>query len=208
MNKVINLKEIEKRAFRSTFQDGLWDIFIGILLLNLSIFPWLSEEYMSPSSIIIVSLTITIVVFIGFYLGKRYLTIPRIGILRVGSDRKSRLKKLHVVLIVSAVGITALLFLTRYLGRFSRVPFPFLIFGIQAIVVFSIGAYFLSYHRLYLYGMFFAMPLPVGYALAKSQYPISKLILITGIPGFIMVLVGTVMLTLFLFKYPVIKEEG
>jgi len=30
---VFNLTEIEKKAYRSTFQDGLWDIFLGLLLL-------------------------------------------------------------------------------------------------------------------------------------------------------------------------------
>ena len=25
----INLKKLEQKAFRSVFQDGLWDIFIG-----------------------------------------------------------------------------------------------------------------------------------------------------------------------------------
>ncbi|MBN2030623.1 hypothetical protein JW824_10300 [bacterium] len=208
MNKVIHLKEIEKRAFRSTFQDGLWDIFLGVLLLNLSIFPWLTEEYMSPFSIVIVSLTITIVVFIGFLLGKRYLTVLRIGILRVGSDRKSKLKKLHVVLIVSVAGTTALLFFTRYLNQFSRIPIPFLIFGIQAIIVFSIGAYLLSIDRLYLYGIFFAFPLPTGYALAKAQYSIFELIIVAAIPSLIMIIIGIVFFTKFLLNYPVTREEN
>jgi len=207
MIKSVNLKEVEKRAFRSMFQDGLWDIFLGILLLNLSIFPWLTEEYMSPLSIVIVSLTITIFVFIGLYLGKRYLTIPRIGILRAGSERKNKLRKLHIVLIVSVIGITALLFMIRYLNQFSQIPIPFLVFSVQAIIVFSIGAYFLSYDRLYLYGIFFAFPLPAGYALAKAEYSVLKLISITVIPGFIMVIIGTVCLIRFLLNYPVIKEE-
>lgn len=30
----IELKEIEKKAYKSVFQDGLWDIYFGILVLG------------------------------------------------------------------------------------------------------------------------------------------------------------------------------
>ncbi len=35
MNSVLNLKEIEKRAFRSTYQDGLWDIYYGLVVISM-----------------------------------------------------------------------------------------------------------------------------------------------------------------------------
>jgi len=33
--KQFNLKEIERRAYRSTFEDGLFDIFYGCLIILL-----------------------------------------------------------------------------------------------------------------------------------------------------------------------------
>jgi hypothetical protein len=33
MSQSISLKELERKAFRSTFQDGLWDMYLGFLLL-------------------------------------------------------------------------------------------------------------------------------------------------------------------------------
>ncbi|MCJ7813777.1 hypothetical protein MUP95_10735 [bacterium] len=39
MNALLNLKELEKKAFRSYFEDGLWDIFVGIILLQFFVIP-------------------------------------------------------------------------------------------------------------------------------------------------------------------------
>ena len=33
--KKMNLKELEKKAYRSVFQDGLWDVFVGFSWHNL-----------------------------------------------------------------------------------------------------------------------------------------------------------------------------
>ena len=34
MSESIDLKSLEKKAYRSVFNDGLWDLFIGMLILN------------------------------------------------------------------------------------------------------------------------------------------------------------------------------
>ncbi|MFW9872823.1 MAG: hypothetical protein ACFFG0_06950 [Candidatus Thorarchaeota archaeon] len=44
MVEPIELKKLEKKAYKSTFQDGIWDIFMGMILLNLglgSLFIWI-----------------------------------------------------------------------------------------------------------------------------------------------------------------------
>jgi len=43
MSQTINLKELERKAWRSVFQDGLWDIFLGLLLLAMAIGALLSD---------------------------------------------------------------------------------------------------------------------------------------------------------------------
>jgi len=40
---MFNLNEIEKKAYRSTFQDGIWDIFLGLVLLILALGALLSN---------------------------------------------------------------------------------------------------------------------------------------------------------------------
>jgi hypothetical protein len=38
MSQNLDLKAIERKAFRSVHEDGLWDIYIGGLLLVMSLF--------------------------------------------------------------------------------------------------------------------------------------------------------------------------
>ena len=33
MSTSINLKEIERKAFRTTYQDGLWDMYFGLVVV-------------------------------------------------------------------------------------------------------------------------------------------------------------------------------
>ena len=39
MAEEIDLKELEKKVYRSTFQDGIWDIFVGMIFLAFSFIP-------------------------------------------------------------------------------------------------------------------------------------------------------------------------
>jgi hypothetical protein len=38
MTTKLDLKEIEKRAFLSTYQDGIWDIYYGLIVICVTFF--------------------------------------------------------------------------------------------------------------------------------------------------------------------------
>ena len=38
MNTPLNLKELERKAYRSFYQDGIWDIFFGLMMLAMYAF--------------------------------------------------------------------------------------------------------------------------------------------------------------------------
>ena len=38
MSQEIDLKQIERKAFRSTYQDGLWDIYIGLVVIFMALY--------------------------------------------------------------------------------------------------------------------------------------------------------------------------
>ena len=38
MNTQLSLKEVERKAFRATYQDGLWDLYFGLIVICMSIF--------------------------------------------------------------------------------------------------------------------------------------------------------------------------
>lgn len=43
MSQNINLKELERKAWTSYFQDGLWDMYLGLQLLAWGLAPLLEE---------------------------------------------------------------------------------------------------------------------------------------------------------------------
>ncbi|MBN2065627.1 MAG: hypothetical protein JW771_02335, partial [Candidatus Thermoplasmatota archaeon] len=78
----LNLKEIEKKAYRFTFNDGLYDMTYGTLLVSIAVAPILREMiYLGYIFFLIVPAPLIIL------LGKKYITIPRIGIVKFSRTR-------------------------------------------------------------------------------------------------------------------------
>ncbi|MFX0008852.1 MAG: hypothetical protein ACFE9R_00945, partial [Candidatus Hermodarchaeota archaeon] len=110
MEEQIDLKGLERKAWRSTFQDGIWDIFMGLLILGLSIAPFGEKIGLSGelgSMIIVLCWNSIAVVFL--ILGKKFITVPRIGYVKFGAKRKKVKKRLLTFLVFNFV--LALLFL-------------------------------------------------------------------------------------------------
>lgn len=38
MTEKVDLRELEKKAWKSTFQDGLWDIYFGLLFMGMGLY--------------------------------------------------------------------------------------------------------------------------------------------------------------------------
>ena len=53
MTEPLNLKEIEKKAWRSTFEDGLWDIYLGSLFFIMGVSPLLRIHKVKVSGMIL-----------------------------------------------------------------------------------------------------------------------------------------------------------
>ena len=110
MSQNFDLKAIERRAFRSVHRDGLWDIYIGGLLLVLSRMFSIPDSGEGELSYIGLALLGVAVVFAVFQLGKKYITVPRMGSVRFGPERKKR--KITLAWIMGAfVLVTLSLFL-------------------------------------------------------------------------------------------------
>lgn len=90
MSAPIDLKDIEKRAFRATYQDGLLDINIGGIVLSMSTLEYSSISDTQPLlrfGLLVAGLTVSSLIFWG---GKKYLTIPRLGQVKFGPRRQKR----------------------------------------------------------------------------------------------------------------------
>lgn len=204
MTQKDTLREIERKAYLSTFQDGFWDISWAIWLLCWAIVPLL--EYLQISrywgypllffpALIIVA-------------GKKYLTIPRLGTVRFGSDRLARGLKLFVAIIIMMAIIWLVFFLSARLdfprgwqqvaGGFG----PDLLMGFLIMILLSIVAYFMDYSRMYIYAILVGLGIPLVHLLEKYLgEPLNHLI-VFGIPGLAVLLFGLILFFRFLNKYP------
>jgi len=215
MSEKINLKELERKAFRSTFQDGLWDIFLGFLLLNMGGSTLLGGSEMSPLWSMIVLTVFAGVVLLLFWAGKKFITTPRIGSVKFGAQRKSKLKRVRLVLFMSVL-VGALMSIwgvgSRVAGvpyLIAQVPLPAYVWAVQCVVVFSLAAYFMDVTRFYFYGVLYALPFPLGILLAENTdlAGASSMAITFGASGAVMVLVGAVLFARFLRRYPLPKDS-
>ena len=209
---VFNLTEIEKKAFRSTFQDGLWDIFLGSLLLVLSISALLSNIGTTKKLHIGVLIVLQILVVLAFTVGKKRITIPRMGFVKFGPKRKQRMTKSRIILLISVLlGVVVFLIASALIqgnpaGRSKLLLFAPVAWVVNSIIVFSFLAYYMDFTRLYLYGVLFALPVPFDVAIQQfTELNLSPIAF--AVPGIAMLGVGTVLLLRFLHEYPKPGQE-
>ena len=207
MTEQINLKEIEKKAWTSYFQDGLWDILLGLILLNFGIAPFIEET--TKVNYLIGYIIILFLAELIFFAGKKYITIPRIGKVKFGNIRQKKRLKVRIVLGISVLLGFIILFLTvsNNIPVISEIALPAIIFGINAIIVFSAMAYILDFPRLYLYGTFFAASILLvefSYNYVGSSY---DNLIGFGLFGGIITIIGLIYLLRFIKKHPLPNEE-
>jgi hypothetical protein len=98
MSETLDLKAIERKAFRSTHQDGLWDIYIGGIVLCMTLLAYSTDSEAFP----LLSFGLYLLGMLAFYLifwaGKKYLTAPRLGQVKFGPQRQRRKLTLAIVL--------------------------------------------------------------------------------------------------------------
>ncbi len=161
MSQEISLRDAERKAFASTFQHGLWDIFIGCFLLQFVVAPFLSRSFGDfwSSAVFVPFWGVT---FAILWFVRKHVVTPRVGAVRFGAWRKARLMRFNVVMLIVCLAALAL-------GILSAVDFgvvPDWMIGARSglvfLLVFSGAAYFLNFTRLYAYGILVALSPLVG----------------------------------------------
>jgi hypothetical protein len=212
MEQRIDLKQLERKVWTSFFEDGIWDIYLGILLAAMAVGALLSD-IKAPEAALISSYAVLMCIALLFLLlGKRFITMPRIGRVNYGPEAKARKGKATIVLTFSLlVGLLA--FIIAVLGAresISRtlstdVLLPALWVG-NMLIVFSLAAYFLRYNRLYFIGLMFAICIPLDIVLTiLTQRDLT--VVAFGIPAIVILIMGGVAFLRFLHKYPISTEE-
>jgi hypothetical protein len=203
MSENISLKQAERKVFATSYADGLWDIFLGCFILEFAIAPLLSNrlgDFWSSA----IFLPFWGLVFIVIWLVRKVVVKPRLGLVVFGKARRTRLLKFNIVMLIVngfmlIFGILAALYFRALPGWLLAI-----IFGLGLLVGFSLTAYFLSFLRLYIYGILVALCPPVGEWLyinwnaSHHGFPITF-----GFMTGIMILTGLVIFIHFLRTTPV-----
>ncbi len=202
MSQQISLKEAEKKAFRSVFNDGLWDLFLGCFFLTfiIGIFlsPSLGDFWSSAVLVPIWGLT-----FLAIWQIRRRVVVPRIGTVTFGRARRAKLKRFSVVMLIINIaafilGIVAAMNVGRISGQTTST-----LFGLFLLLGFSLAAYLLDCARLYLYGLLVGASPLVGEWLwihgwaSHHGFPITF-----GASAGIMIIIGLVLLVRLLRANP------
>ena len=206
MSQQISLRDAERKAFRATYNDGLWDIFLGCFFLMFAIAPYLSTrlgDFWSSA----VFLPFWALVYLAIWLIRKYVITPRIGIVKFGQVRIAKLAKFTVVMLV--VNIVALILGLVAALSFGSVPGQMIsvIFGMILLMGFSIAAYFLDFNRLYIYGLLVGLSPLVGEWLWTHGYATHHGFPITfGTSAGIMIVAGLSIFVRLLRDNPVPQE--
>ena len=213
MNR-INLKELERKAFRSTYQDGLWDIYFGLIVICMSFFLYRPVTGYSPLNIFLVVASMG-AAYALFWAGKRFITLPRMGQVKFGEKRARRKKTM--MLILGVVVLIQIAFLgIQFIGwrnpEFGATLNTFLQEkNAMDLAVATIGslfvgpsmiliAYFIDFPRGYFIAVMMALAVFLAIYLNQPIYPIFIGILI-AVPGVVLFL-------RFLKKYPLHREKA
>ncbi len=208
---ILNLNEIEKKAYRSTFQDGLWDIFLGLLLFNLAVGALLANRGVSERLNMTILTALGVLIVIAFVIGKKRITVPRMGIVKFGPKRKRKIWKSRLILIGSVLA-GLIVFLAAILISYHPAGRPRILFILPAawvantIIVFSLLAYYLDCARLYAYGLLFALPVPCQIIL-KKLFGVNLITMTLAVSAAVMIFIGTLLLNRFLKDHPLSDRE-
>jgi len=208
MNEKINLKEIEKKTYRFTFQDGIYDIMFGVLLVSFALAP-IIREIIGLGYILFLAIPAPLI----FTLAKKYITTPRIGIVKFGLKRQATYKKLVIIsiILVSITFVLLIMTITNiFPGTFGSMLDGYavpLVIGISTIIGMGVFAYIKDFPHLWVYGLIIGLGIIVAEILYKTVGSPLDSIITFGIPGILVLFYGVVVLFRFLRKYPLPKEE-
>ena len=202
MSQEVDLREAERKVFRSTFQDGLVEIMLGSVVLMFAIAPFLSP-YLGDFWSSAVFLPFWAGVYCLLWAVRRQVVRPRVGVVEFGVWRRTRMLRFNLVMLIA--GMAALILGILSALRFSAAPgwMHTARFSLIILIGFCVAAFFLEFSGLYLYGVLIGLAPLIGDALyvylgvPHHGYPITF-----GLTAGFLILVGLFKLVRLLHTCP------
>ena len=190
----IDAKKIQRKVYMTFFQDGLWDVVLGLFLLGWG-FAILFDLSWLPGA--------TFLALFWIALGlKQRITYPRIGYAKLAKQRKQMSRIVITGVVTLLLGIMVfLIVVTGGIPQFLRDYFEFLFGTILSIVIGLIGHWW-GIVRWYGYaGLLFILT-------AFNQWLGLSFELSLFIPGGVILLYGLLVFVRFLRRYPKVSSRG
>lgn len=195
-----DLRQLERRTFRSAKDDGLLDIMMAAFVSLFAVAPLLSDRLGDFWSSAVFG-PFWFAMYLGVRAVQKHVVAPRIGTIEPGTDRRHRLRQVTMVVfavnaVALAAGVAAAIGFGAGWLNLSGLVYPISL-ALVALVLFSMAAYALSVWRYAIYGLLVAAAPLVGEALWRNDlaehhgYPVGfgavvLIMLITGITRFTM----------------------
>jgi magnesium-transporting ATPase (P-type) len=215
MPNSLDLKNIEQKAFRATYQDGLWDIQMGGEVLCMSILAYSTSSEAKPFLRFGLFLAGLAVFYLIFWGGKKYITAPRLGQVKFGPRRQKR--KLIMVSVLAGIVLLQVILLVGTILLWKNPQWATNLGlhtsnrDLERMVVAVIGALFvgpsmvlLAYFNDFLRGYYIAVIVSLAvFALIWFGQPIFLII-----AGLLIMIPGVILFVNFMRKYPLPPAEA
>jgi len=197
----LNLKDLERKAYLFYYQDGLLELFIGLWFL---IFCF----GIAHDAVSYLGGTIPPIGFALFVIAKKSITVPRMGLVNFSQTRQFRIKKekifFFIFFAVTVVTGAVVYFIHNDIpSNIQELMKTFIMAPMGLLIAISLWfvAFWKQLFRFYIFcfvviGAVFIGPL---LEMAPPTY--------FAIPGVVMVISGSIMLSIFLNKFPKPAKE-
>jgi hypothetical protein len=194
MPENLNMRQIRDDLYRSYADDGLVDLALGLVIfgfgaLLLLDIPWLVG-------------LLGLISLLVWYLGKNYLTRPRLGTFKPSAAMDKRFRGFFISLLIIGLGVLVFFMLGN-----ESAAHPLALFGLVLALGISALGLLMKTNRLYYYAFLVFAAMAFGEALNPSIKNIDIYLLAVITAGGVILIAGSVVLWRFLRKHPVISVK-
>jgi len=215
MSQLFTPKRAEQKIFKlAIFQDGIWDMQIGGMIMLFSFYP-ITRKLLGPGwNLFLIFGLLAILLVIGATL-KRTVSNPRKGLVKFGKGQKSKMLTMRLIVLVIFLVSSALaivLIMQIYRGpnwgentpEWLRLLGMDIVFGLFAVAIFSVVSGVFRMWRPFIYGLLLGGSVVATGALTvyggpEFNYPFA-------IAGGIILAIGLGLLIRFVRNYPIPGE--
>jgi uncharacterized membrane protein len=190
----IKLKELEKNTWKTSYENGLIDIAIGLICIASAVCHIFDDirYFLMP---------LYLIPILFLMLTKKYITIPRMGVVKFNKRRKKK-STIFIAVMTSVLIFLVILTIvlkTNYLpeGIASRI----IISAVILLICFA-NAFFLNFNRLYIYGIVIAGAFNLNEYIRENHGFYSEGGYDYLLDAIVILITGCIYLVKFLKKYP------